>query len=55
MLVGYLIILLVDRVIMHKLVGHGHHHHSTKEQAECTIRQEVANEAAAKAEMQQEI
>ena len=26
---GYLIVLLIDRVIMHNLIGHGHHHHGT--------------------------
>jgi zinc transporter 1/2/3 len=37
MFVGYLIVLLVDRVIMHSLIGHGHHHHGTKEEVECKI------------------
>jgi zinc transporter ZupT len=37
MFAGYLLVLLVDRVIMHNLVDHGHHHHGTKEEVECKI------------------
>ena len=29
MFAGYLIVLLVDRVIMHNIIDHGHHHHGT--------------------------
>lgn len=55
MFVGYQLVLLIDRVIMHKLVDHGHHHHGTKEEVECKIQQEVVSEAKAKADLQHEI
>lgn len=29
MFVGYIVVLLVDRVIMHNIIDHGHHHHGT--------------------------
>lgn len=35
--VGYVIVLFIDRVIMHNLLDHGHHHHGTKEQGECKM------------------
>ena len=50
MFAGYLLVLFIDRVIMHKLVGHGHHHHGTKEEIECKIKNEGVSQVDAKAD-----
>lgn len=42
MFAGYVLILFVDRVIMHKLVDHGHHHHNTQEEVQCQIQPEAS-------------